>query len=224
MTYLLSAENSNTLSFGGIMGLLRGAAGFSRYFVNGTPPENYVNDFAQNIERYSFRGFDEFSDENRTTGWVNIMNIFDTAFEQKQFYMYPYLTLSFRVDTRNVPSNALRQHCLEAEHKIKTIENLEYLSKEKRKEIKELTQSQLLKRAIPRTNTYDMVWNIETSMLAFASTNNKICDEFAEIFFKTFGLRLSPVFPYSLAGFNLSKTGMDAAILDAIAPLNIDGE
>lgn len=206
------------------MGLLRGAAGFSRYFVNGSPPENYLDDFAQNIERYSFHGFDEHSEEGRTTGWVSIMNIFDTVFGQKQFYMYPYLALSFRVDTRNVPSNALRQHCLEAEHKIKVMEHLEYLSKEKRKEIKELTQSQLLKRAIPRTNAYDMVWNIEASSLTFASTNNKICDEFAEIFFKTFDLRLSPVFPYSLAGFNLSKEGVDAAVLDAIRPLNIDGE
>jgi DNA recombination-dependent growth factor C len=206
------------------MGLLRGVAGFSRYFVNGIPQGDYLEDFTQNIERYSFKGFDEYSEEVRTTGWVSIMNIFDTVFEQRQFYMYPYLALSFRVDTRSVPSNALRQHCLEAEHKIKVMEHLEYLSKEKRKEIKELTQSQLLKRAIPRTNTYDMVWNIDASVLTFGSTNNKVCDEFAEIFFKTFDLRLSPVFPYSLAGFNLSKEGIDAAMLDIVKPMNIDGE
>lgn len=209
---------------GGIMGLLRGSASFSRYFVNGRPPENYLDQFAQNIERYSFRGFDEYSDEDRATGWVNIMNIFDTAFEQKQFYMYPFLALSLRVDKRRVPTNALRQHCLEAEHKIKVMEHLEYLPKERRKEIKELTQNQLLKRAIPMTNTYDMTWNIEASMLNFGSTNSKICDEFAEIFFKTFDLKLSPVFPYSLAGAALSKEGIDAAVLDAIQPINVDGE
>jgi DNA recombination-dependent growth factor C len=206
------------------MGLLRGSASFTRYFVNGRPPENYLDQFVQNIERYSFRGFDEHSDEDRATGWVNIMNIFETAFEQKQFYMHPYLSLSLRIDKRRVPSNALRQHCLEAEHKIKVMEHLEYIPKERRKEIKELTQNQLLKRAIPMTNTYDMVWNLETSMLTFGSTNNKISDEFAEIFFKTFDLKLSPVFPYSLAGATLSREGIDVGILDAIKPLSVDGE
>ena len=138
--------------------------------------------------------------------------------------MHPYLALSLRVDKRKVPSNALRQHCLEAEHKIKVMEHLEYIPKERRREIKELTMNQLIKRAIPGTNTYDMIWNIEASMLTFGSTNNKICDEFAEIFFKTFDLKLSPVFPYSLAGAALSKEGIDAGILDAIQPLSVDGE
>ena len=206
------------------MGLLRGSATFSRYFVNGIPTDNYLEEFTPSIERYSFKGFDEYSDEARTTGWVSIMNIFDTAFEQRQFHVHPYLALSFRVDTRSVPSNALKQHCLEAEHKIKIIEHLDYLPKEKRREIKELTAAQLLKRAIPRTNAYDMIWNVGGSWLAFGSTNSKICDEFAEIFFKTFNLRLSPVFPYSLAGFNLSKAGVDAGILDTIQPLSLVGE
>jgi hypothetical protein len=209
---------------GGNMGLLRGSASFSRYFVNGRPPENYLDQFAQNIERYSFKGFDEYSDEDRATGWVSVMNIFDTVFEQKQFYMYPYLTLSLRVDKRRVPSNALRQHCLEAEHKIKVMEHLEYLPKERRLEIKELTMNQLIKRAIPGTNTCGMIWNLETSMLTFGSTNNKICDEFAEIFFKTFDLKLSPVFPYSLAGATLSKEGIDAVMLDTIQPIDVNGE
>jgi len=206
------------------MGLLRGSASFSRYFVNGTPPGNYLDEYAQNIERYSFRGFDESSDEDRAIGWVSIMNIFDTAFEQKQFHMHPYLGLSFRVDTRRVPSNALKQHCFEAEHKIKVMEHLEYLPKERRKELKEITMNQLLKRAIPRTNTYDMIWNVNESMLAFGSTNNKICDEFVEIFFKTFDLKLSPVFPYSFAGSNLEKAGIDVALLNSIQPLSVNGD
>jgi DNA recombination-dependent growth factor C len=206
------------------MGLLRGSASLSRYFVNGVPPENYLDEYSQTITRYSFKGFDESSDEERAVGWVNIMNIFETSFEQKNFYMYPYISLSFRADLRKVPSSALKQHCLEAEHKIKVMENLEYLSKEKRKDIKGTTLNQLLKRAIPRTNTYDMVWNIKTGMLLFGATGSKTCDEFAEIFFKTFGLNLSPVFPYSFARVNLEKLGQDTAALDSIRPFNIRGD
>lgn len=206
------------------MGLLRGAASFSRYFVNGMPPEDYPDAYIDTIIRYSFRGFDEHSDQDRSTGWVNIMNIFDTSFEQKQFHMHPYLSLSLRADSRKVPSSALRQHCLEAEHRIKVMENLEYIPKERRREIKEITLSSLLKRAIPRTNTYDMIWNIQTSMLIFGSTANRICDEFAELFFKTFGMNLSPVFPYSLACVNLEKQGIDPGVLDSVRPFNVNGD
>jgi len=206
------------------MGLLRGSASFSRYFVNGTQVENHLEEYAQSINRYSFRGFDEYSDENRSIGWVSITNIFDTDFAQKQFYIYPYLSLSFRVDTRNVPSNALKQYCLEAENKIKAMENLEFIPKEKRREIKEMTLNQLMKRAIPRTNTYDMIWNIKTSMLIFGSTANKVCDEFAELFFKTFGFILAPIFPYSLAAINLERENVEAGALDSIRPFSVDGD
>jgi DNA recombination-dependent growth factor C len=206
------------------MGLLRGSASFSRYFVNGAPQENYLDEYPQTIMRYSFHGFDEESDEERSIGWVSVMNIFDTGFEQRQFYMYPYISLSFRVDTRKVPSNALKQHCLEAEHKVKVMENLEYLPKERRKELKEMTLNQLLKRAIPRTNTYDMIWNIKSNQLIFGSTSNKICDEFAEIFFKTFNLRLSPVFPYSLASVTLERDGLSAGVIDSIRTFNVSGD
>ena len=206
------------------MGLLRGSASFSRYFVNGTPPEDFLDKYTKNISHYAFHSFDEHSDENRSTGWVNIMNIFDTVFDQKQFYMYPYISLSFRIDTRKVPSNALKQHCLEAEHKIKVMENLEYIPKERRKDIKDMTFNQLLKRAIPRTNTYDMIWNIKTSILIFGSVANKTCDEFSELFFKTFGLNLAPVFPYYLASVNLEREGTDSGSLDSIRAFNVSGK
>jgi len=206
------------------MGLLRGSASFSRYFVNGIPPENYLDEYTNNITRYCFRGFDESSDAERSIGWVSVMNIFDAAFEQRQFHMHPYLSLSFRVDTRSVPGNALKQHCLEAEHKIKIMERLDYIPKERRKELKDFTLNQLIKRAIPRTNTYDMIWNVETSMLIFGSTANRICDEFTELFYKTFDLKLFPVFPYSIAAMNLEREGIDTGALDSIRTFNFTGD
>jgi DNA recombination-dependent growth factor C len=206
------------------MGLLRGSASFSRYFIKGVPPEDFLDAYKQSLNRYSFKGFDEFTDAERSTGWVSIMDIFDTGFDQKQFYMYPYLSMSFRVDTRNVPSNALKQHCLEAERKVRLTENLEYIPKERRREIKEITQAALLKRAIPRTNTYDMIWNMKTGMLFFGSVSSKICDEFATLFFKTFDLNLNPVFPYSLAFQNLEGAGATLDALDSIRTFYITGD
>ncbi|MBN1847488.1 MAG: recombination-associated protein RdgC [Deltaproteobacteria bacterium] len=198
------------------MGLLRGSANFTRYFTDHTPSENDMDEVMDNITRFAFRNLDEHSDAERSTGWVNIMNMFDTDFTVKPFYMPPYIALSFRVDIRKVPPNALKQYCLEAENRIKAMEDLEYLPKDKRKELKDFTWHQLLKRAIPRSRTYDMIWNLNSSVLFFGATSDKICDEFAEHFSKTFGVILSPVFPYMLAYRQLEKDGVDTALLDGL--------
>lgn len=196
------------------MGLIRGSASFTRFFVSGAFSRNNLDQYAKRISRFAFVNLDEYSDMQRSTGWVNIMDMFDTSFEGRTFFMHPYIALSFRVDVRKVPTNALKQHCREAEDKIKEAENLEYLPKAKRKELKDFVWHQLLKRAIPRANTYDMIWNLETSLLIFGSTSNKVSDEFAEHFFKTFDLTLSPVFPYAIAHQHLEKEDEDTGLLD----------
>ena len=205
------------------MGLIRGSGSFSRFFVNSSLTENYLEAFAERITRFSFRNLDEYSSEERSTGWVNIMDMFNAEYGGKEFFMHPYIALSWRVDIRKVPRDALKQSCIEAENEIKRAEDMDYLPKEKRKELRDFLWHQLLKRAIPQTHTYDMIWNLDTSILIFGSTNNKLCDEFAEFFFKTFDIILSPVFPYSLACQLLEKEGMEPELLDAVSASDFVG-
>ena len=110
----------------------------------------------------------------------------------------------------------MKQYCMEAENELKQNEDLEVLSKRQKKDIKEWVSRSLLKRAIPRSNTYDMVWNTETSMLYFGATSAKLCDEFAEHFLKTFEFNLSPVFPYSLGQQILEKADINPDVLDGL--------
>jgi len=205
------------------MGLIRGSASLTRFFVSGAFSRNNLDEYAKRISRFAFVNLDDYSEMERCTGWVNIMDMFDMSFEGRTFFMHPYIALSFRVDVRKVPTNALKQHCREAEDRIKEAENLEYLPKAKRKELKDFMWHQLLKRAIPRANTYDMIWNLETSLLIFGSTSNKVCDEFAEHFFKTFDLTLSPVFPYAIAHQYLEEKDEDTGLLDALRASDFTG-
>ena len=151
------------------------------------------------------------------------MNIFNTDFEDKAFFMHPYIALSWRVDIRKVPRDALKQHCHEAENEIKQSEELEYMPKDKRKELRDFIWHQLLKRAIPRTHTYDMIWNLDTSILFFGCTNNKLCDEFAAFFSRTFDIGLSPLFPYSLVYQSLEKDEINSELLDTIKATDFAG-
>jgi len=151
-------------------------------------------------------------------GWVNIMDMFDSSFGNMDFLKEPCMALSWRVDARKVPTKALQRYCREAEEKIKAAEELEYLPKPRRREIRDMVRLRLLKRAIPASQTYDVIWNLKTGVLIFGATSPKLADEFTEFFLKCFNLRLNSIFPYTLAMRVFEKEGLDTSLLDDATP------
>jgi DNA recombination-dependent growth factor C len=186
--------------------------------VEGTVPESYLEDFPKRISRFAFRNIDQASDQERSVGWVNIMDMFDNGLGAMEYLKEPCIALSWRVDVKKVPSRALKQYCREAEEKIKVSEGLEFLSKKRRQEIKEEVKSELIKRAIPRAQAYDMIWNLHASTVIFGSLSNTLSDEFAEFFLQCFGLHLKAVFPYFMALQIAEKESMDPALLESLSP------
>lgn len=206
------------------MGLISGSGSFTRYFAEGPLPENFLENLSENIVRHSFRNLDEKSIAERSFGWVNVMDMFDNRFAGLEFLKEPYVTLSLRVDEKKIPSTALKQYCLEAEERIKEAENLEYLPKSRRFDIKDGVRLRLLKRAIPVSRTYDMIWNYNTGLVIFGCTTNKLCDEFMEFFLRTFDIHLQTICPYTLACSFLEKEGTSIDILDGLGPSNFSKE
>ena len=180
------------------MGLISGSGNFTRYWVDVPLSEGFMEDMPKKIARYAFKNLEENSFDERSIGWVNIMDILDNRFRAMEYLKEPFIAMSFRVDKRKIPQTALKQYCQEAEEKIKELEQVEYLPKMVRHEIKEDARNRLLKRAIPVSNVYDMIWDIQKGVVIFGSINNELCDEFSEFFIKTFELQLQPVFPYAL--------------------------
>jgi DNA recombination-dependent growth factor C len=200
------------------MGLIFGSCSFTRYRVEGALPEDYLKEFPGRVSRFTFQNIDEASDQERSAGWVNIMDMFDNRMSAMQYFKEPCIALSWRVDVRKVPSKALKRYCREAEEKVKESEDLEFLSKKRRREIKESVQIKLMKRVIPRSQTFDMIWNLHASTVIFGSVSNNLCDEFAEFFMQCFGLHLKPVFPYSAALLVVEKEGMEPSLVDGLLP------
>jgi len=201
------------------VGLIRGSATFSRYRVTGGLPDDYAEAFPKGILRYAFRNLDDLPNEERSTGWVNILDMFDSSFPAMEYFKDPYLALSWRVDVKRIPARALRQYSLEAENEVMRREELAYLPKSRRDDIRESVRLQLLKRAIPQSNVYDVVWHLQTGDLLFGGTGNKLCDEFVEIFRNTFERLPVPVYPYAQARHLFEMAEKDPGALDGIKPL-----
>jgi DNA recombination-dependent growth factor C len=186
--------------------------------VAGDLPEDFRETVRERIPRYAFRRLREDSDQERAVGWVNILDELQIGFFGDEFFKEPYLALSFRVDARSVPARALRQYCREAEEEVKAREGLEHLNKKRREEVREAVRSRLLRRAIPRTNTYDAAWDLQSGIVLFGSASNRICDDFSELFYNTFELRLTSLYPYALAYELLRDEGRDPGVLDTLRP------
>ncbi|GAG02423.1 unnamed protein product, partial [marine sediment metagenome] len=81
----------------------------------------------------------------------------------------------------------------------------------------------LLRRAIPGSNTYDVIWNLRTGIVLFGSTSKRLSDEFSEFFFNCFSLHLKTLFPYTIASRILEAEGLEADILEGLRPSAIGG-
>jgi DNA recombination-dependent growth factor C len=200
------------------MGFVSGTAGFTRYRVEGSPPEDYFERYPERIAQHAFREIDENSLNERSAGWVDMMDMFNNRFDGLEFFREPYIALSFRIDVKRVPPKALKQYSRQAELEIMASEDLQYLAKARKEEIKGAVSGRLLMRAIPVSNTYDMLWNLQSGHVLFGCVKSTVCDEFAEFFHDTFGLFLTAVIPYSLACRALEEVGKDPNIIERIGP------
>jgi hypothetical protein len=180
------------------MGLIDKSGSFSQYTTTTELPDDFLNNITDRIRYHAFTDIDEETIQEQSSGWVDISNMLDNKFETLGFLKEPYIAMSLRIDSRTVPAEALKRYCLIEEERIKIAQNTDFLSKVRRTEIKEQTRLQLLKRVIPASKTYDMIWNYTTGRLIFASTNAKLCDEFQNLFAKTFNIETDSIHPAML--------------------------
>lgn len=206
------------------MGFLKGGVSFSRFVAEGQVPPNYKEDFPGRIRRFCFRELDEHSDQERSVGWVDMMDPLDAEFQGEGFFKEGYVALALRVDTRVVPAKVVRQHALMAQRDAAKKEGIGFLPKERRKEIQEQVRWKLIRRAIPKSTSYEVVWNLKAGSILFGSTQPAVCDIFAEHFQKTFGLRAMPLYPYEMMLRLFKKQGQDPVTLGRMRPWHLTGE
>jgi len=193
------------------MGIFNRSVSFSR-FKTTKHLDFSREELLAKIKQNTFREIEEQSDDELSIGWVNLTDWMDNKFENASFSKGEFITLSLRVDKRKVPKQAIlsgyRKRLTE-----RYSEEEERITKEEKNDIKQAITAHLLRRAIPTTQTYDMIWNTKTNEVLFTSTSEKLCLSFFEVFNKTFGCTLTQFFPYSMAekqGNNLSLKQLNA--------------
>ena len=83
-----------------------------------------------------------------------------------------------------------------------------FISRERKKELKEQVLLRLRQRFLPIPAEFNVIWATDRNEVWFASTQGKMIDLFMEAFLNSFELHLEQITPYSLAETMLDEAAM----------------
>jgi DNA recombination-dependent growth factor C len=182
-----------------LMALISGSASIRRYHVKEKSNGKFSDEIVENIRRFTFQEFSTESETEEQAGWVSIDDMFRGPLDDYSFEKNAYVTMSLRVDKKTVPARTLRAYTIKEETRYLQVRNRDKLTRQEKKDIREIMRVKLLKQALPSIAVYDFLWNLQKATLYFFSTSERANVKFSELFEKTFGTAPIKTSPLGLA-------------------------
>ena len=198
------------------MGFLSSSCSFTRFRIIDPVPNELWADIPQLLKKGAILDIDDTTD-TQADGWVSFDDYLDTTWQAGPPQKGAYIAFSLRVDTRRVPAGVVRKHlvlALKREKAENEKNGRKFISRERRKELKEQVQMALRKRFLPVPGEFNVIWNTANNEIWFASTQTKVLELFVQRFLDTFKLHIEQLTPPDLALSMLGKES-DEAIHDA---------
>ena len=214
------------------MGFLSASASFSRYRLTEPAPDQTIRELHQRLKDHAFRDIDHTADE-RSWGWVSFEDMLDHRFGVAPPEKGEYAAFSLRLDTRRIPPAVLKKHytlALNQELAKAKEEGRKFVSKERKRELRENVQLALLSRTLPIPAVFDVAWNVSSGVVLFGSTRPKVQDLFTAHFTQTFDLHLELMTPRAPGRVPARPRDRDAAsghralVLRGLSPADTLGD
>lgn len=194
------------------MSFLKNSTSFTRFRINDEVPAALWPEIPERLKRFAFKDIDDLP-EQRAWGWTSFDDMLDVEWRDNPPQKgAEYITFSLRLETRRVPPAVIKKHfglALKKEEEQIKAQGKSFVSRERKKEIKELVMFQLNKRFLPIPAEFQVIWNTARNEIWFASTQGKVLELFQEFFTQSFELYLEQLTPYILAGEFLSEAEME---------------
>jgi hypothetical protein len=200
--------------------ILSTSLGLTRYRVVEAIPDSLWREAPKLLKDNAFKDIDATTDE-RSFGWCNLDNMLDMDWAESPPEKGHYMCFSLRLDTRRIPPAVFKKHCMIAlaqELAQAKQEGKSFISKDRRREIKDQVMLRLRARSLPVPAVFDAVWNTQSGRVLLCTTNSKIKALFEDHFSLSFGLTLEPLTPFFLAMDMLGEAA--ASRLETLEPTN----
>ena len=192
------------------MGFANSACSFTRFRILDPVPAGLWPQIPDKLKQFAFRDIDDFP-EMQYQGWVCFEDMLDSEWISAPPQKGAYLVFSLRLDMRRIPAGVVKKHlavALRDEKKRMHEQGKTFISRERKKELKEQVMLRLRMRFLPIPSEFNVLWAMDRNEIWFASTQNKMIDLFMEEFLKTFELHLEQLTPYTLAASMLDEESL----------------
>lgn len=183
------------------LSFLSASLGLTRYRIIEEVPKELLQEVPEKLQQFSFMDIDATADE-RSFGWTNIDDMLDMNWTQSPPEKAEYFAFSIRLDTRRIPPAVLKKHytiALNKELEVNKEQGKNFVSRDRKRELKEQVTLRLRARTLPIPAVFDAVWNPSTNRIYLATTNAKVRALFEDYFATTFDLHLEPLTPFFMA-------------------------
>ena len=183
------------------MGFCNASCSFTRFRIIDPIPSELWTQIPDKLRQFAFRDIDDLP-EMQAYGWVCFEDMLDSEWRTAPPHKGAYLLFSLRLDTRRIPAAVIKKHltlALKAEKEKMQEQGKKFISRERKKELKEQVLLRLRQRFLPIPAEFNVIWATDRNEVWFASTQGKMIDLFMEAFLNSFELHLEQITPYSLA-------------------------
>ena len=183
------------------MGFANSSTSFTRFRILDTVTDALIREVPERLRKHAFVDIDDLP-EMHAQGWVSFEDFLDAEWTAAPPQKGNYLVFSLRVDNRRIPAGVIRKHValtLQREKEEMRAKNKTFISRERKKELKEQVLLRLRQRFLPVPGEFNVIWSLEKNEVWLASTQSGMIDLFMEEFLQTFDLRLEQLTPYALA-------------------------
>ena len=154
------------------MSFLKTSTSFTRFRITDPVPAALWGEVVDRLRKNGFIDIDELPEE-RSFGWVSFEDMLDVAWRDAPPQKGAYLAFSLRLDTRRIPPAVLKKHtalALRVEEARNREQGKKYISRERKKELREQVSLQLMRRCLPIPAEFNVVWNTADNVVFFAAT------------------------------------------------------
>jgi recombination associated protein RdgC len=188
------------------MPALRGSLTYARFFVEGELPEDFRERFMRSIRLRAMKPLEPDDEDLERSGWCRIGEPFEVELGYDEVFYNSFINLGVRTDRWQIPGSIMRSRLREAEQAYLEKKGREKITRREKSELKLMVAKKLRRQVSAQTRSFDMSWSLEDGIVRFFSHAPKAAGRMTELFAKSFGLRLVPESPYSLAArIGLSK-------------------
>lgn len=193
------------------MGFLNSSCSFTRFQILDPVEDELVNSILDKLRQFAFADIEDMP-VMQAHGWTSFEDMFDEKFEAASPMVGQYVTFSLRLDTRRIPAGVIKKHvtlAVKEEKEKLAAAGKKFIAKDRLKEIKEQIILKLRQHFLPIPAEFNVLWDLGTGKIWFASTQTKVIDLFMDHFLNTFGLHLEQLTPYALAVHLLGEGAQD---------------